>query len=358
MRILIIFLSGVGNSIIFLPIIEALKNNLKDVEIDIIVGNKAVHDIFQTFANINSIYIYSHAYPKRSNLLSKTLSRINLFWKLKNKKYNYFLSTSLSSVKEGLFGLLLGSKSRIGFGQTKLNSLIYTNLIEINSSQHEFDLRKNILPIFKINKFPDIPTIDVPKKLDGYATSILKKTSGHIVIGIHPGSHETLTHKRWPIQNFGLLLQNLDSVYKCKFLFLGSATEIDLGEKLGQLVPESNCMNLIGKTSIIETTALIKQCDFFISNDTALMHIASAVGTQGLAIFGPSSIIKNHPLNNNIQMLYNSDCDTQLNQMCNDCNKKFIHDKTPPSCLTNITVNTVTAETKKSLSSLIENTNT
>ena len=64
------FLSGVGNSILFLPIIEALKNNLKNVEIDIVVGNKAVHDIFQTFANINSIYIYSHAYPKKSNLLS------------------------------------------------------------------------------------------------------------------------------------------------------------------------------------------------------------------------------------------------------------------------------------------------
>ena len=352
------FLSGVGNSIIFLPIIEALNNNLKNAKIDIVVGNKAVHDIFQTFSDINSIYIYTHAYPKKSNLLSKILARINLFWKLKNKRYNYFLSTELSGIKEGLLGLLLGSKSRIGFGQTKLNSLIYTNLIEINSSQHEFDLKKNILPIFKINKSSDIPAIDVPKKLDEYATSILKKTSGHIVIGIHPGSHETLTHKRWPIQNFGLLLQNLDSIYKCKFLFLGSETEIDLGKKLEQLLPESNCINLIGKTSIIQTVALIKQCDFFISSDTALMHIASAVGTQGLAIFGPSSTIKNHPLNRNIQMLYNSDCDIQLNQMCNDCNEKFIHDKTPPSCLTNITVNTVTAETKKSLSSLIVNTDT
>ena len=115
------FLSGVGNSILFLPIIEALKNNLKNVEIDIVVGNKAVHDIFQTFANINSIYIYSHAYPKKSNLLSKTLSRINLFWKLKNKKYNYFLSTSLSSIKEGLLGLLLGTQSR-DRKSTRLNS--------------------------------------------------------------------------------------------------------------------------------------------------------------------------------------------------------------------------------------------
>ena len=352
------FLSGVGNSIIFLPIIEALKNNLKDAKIDIVVGNKAVYDIFQTFTDINSIYTYTHAYPKKSNVFSKMLARINLFWKLKNKKYNYFLSTSLSGIKEGLMGLLLGSKSRIGFGQTKFNSLIYTDLIEINPLQHEFDLRKNILPIFKIDKPSDNPIINVSQALDEYAISILKKTSANIVIGIHPGSHETLTYKRWPIQNFGSLLQNLDSIYKCKFLFLGSESEINLGNKLAQLVPESNYINLIGKTSITETVALIKQCDFFISNDTGLTHIASAVGTEGLAIFGPSSTIKNHPLNTNIKMLYSSDCDKQLNQMCNDCTKKFIDDRTPPLCLTNITVNIVTAETKKSLSNLVENTDT
>ena len=55
------FLSGVGNSILFLPIIEALKNNLKNVEIDIVVGNKAVHDIFQIL--IRFIFTHMHT-PK------------------------------------------------------------------------------------------------------------------------------------------------------------------------------------------------------------------------------------------------------------------------------------------------------
>jgi heptosyltransferase-2 len=49
-------------------------------------------------------------------------------------------------------------------------------------------------------------------------------------------------------------------------------------------------VNVVGRTSIAETAALLAQCDLFVGNDSGPMHIAAAVGTPVVAVFGPSNI--------------------------------------------------------------------
>ena len=46
---------------------------------------------------------------------------------------------------------------------------------------------------------------------------------------------------------------------------------------------------LAGKTNIKQLAALLKRCDLFIGNDSGVMHVAAAVGTKVVAVFGPSN---------------------------------------------------------------------
>ena len=50
-----------------------------------------------------------------------------------------------------------------------------------------------------------------------------------------------------------------------------------------------------GKTTLAQTAALIKKCDFFVSNDSGLLHVASAIGTPAIGIYGPTNPARTGP---------------------------------------------------------------
>ena len=88
----------------------------------------------------------------------------------------------------------------------------------------------------------------------------------------------------WGVDNYSKLLIKLNTIYKIEVILLGAGdnTEnygIELESKL-----EFSVINLIGKTSIRETIALLKNCDLYIGGDTGPMHMAAACGLKGVAI--------------------------------------------------------------------------
>jgi heptosyltransferase II len=106
--------------------------------------------------------------------------------------------------------------------------------------------------------------------------------------------------KRWPAIHFAELARALDK----PAILLGSGKEAELCEEISRTVGEGKCLNLAGKTSLLDAFALIAQAKAVVSNDSGLMHVAAAFGVRQVAVFGSSSPLHTPPLNDNAVVLW------------------------------------------------------
>lgn len=113
-------------------------------------------------------------------------------------------------------------------------------------------------------------------------------------VGIHPGCH-----KNWDLKVYPHFPKLVDLLVEHKYNVVLVGGPHDL--KIDKWNP--NVIDYINKLSIRETAAVIAQSDFFISGDSGLMHMACAVRTEGIAIFGPTSLKKNRPFCGKIKVV-------------------------------------------------------
>ena len=103
----------------------------------------------------------------------------------------------------------------------------------------------------------------------------------------------TWATKRWEVENFAKVIQQITHlVQEAKIVLIGSPTDQTLAEALPASLPT---INLIGKTSILQLGALLEKCDVCLTCDSGPMHIAAAVGTPTVALFGPTDPIRHRP---------------------------------------------------------------
>jgi heptosyltransferase-2 len=109
--------------------------------------------------------------------------------------------------------------------------------------------------------------------------------------------------KRWPARHFADLARSLDA----PALLLGSGKEAPLCDEIDSAAGEGKCLNLAGKTLLMDAFALIAQAKAVVSNDSGLMHVAAAFGVPQVAVFGSSSPLHTPPLNDNARVLWLKD---------------------------------------------------
>ncbi|GCE20193.1 ADP-heptose--LPS heptosyltransferase [Dictyobacter kobayashii] len=120
--------------------------------------------------------------------------------------------------------------------------------------------------------------------------------SDHQQVAVFPGGGSNpgmeLTAKRWPIERYRDLTQRIITELGMQVLLIGGESDKALNQTLIdglQGVPTEMVANLAGKTSFGESAAQVEACNLFIGNDSSPMHLAAAVGTPVIAIFGPTS---------------------------------------------------------------------
>ena len=89
--------------------------------------------------------------------------------------------------------------------------------------------------------------------------------------------------KRWPAENFEQLIGLVRKEFNYQVVLLGGEEDIELGRFLGK---EDSVYDFTGKLTLLETGVVLSQGKGLVSNDTGLMHMATAVDTPVLAIFG------------------------------------------------------------------------
>lgn len=109
--------------------------------------------------------------------------------------------------------------------------------------------------------------------------------------------------KRWPSENFRRVaefwLERGGTV-----AVLGSESEKRIGEEVLTGLPEDRAFNLCGETAIPELMHLLKRSKITVANDSGLMHLAAALGTPGIAVYGPTDYTSTSPISAAWTILY------------------------------------------------------
>jgi ADP-heptose:LPS heptosyltransferase len=116
------------------------------------------------------------------------------------------------------------------------------------------------------------------------------------VAGIFSGA--TIPERRWGINKFVELTEGLINE-GIGIVIIGGNEDVDDSGKLEEIGNGDFTINYVGKTSLIETAAIISQLDLFVSSDTGLMHIAYGVGTPTVSLFGAGIQKKWAPIGDN-----------------------------------------------------------
>ena len=134
------------------------------------------------------------------------------------------------------------------------------------------------------------------------------------VIGFCPGA-EFGDAKKWPEAHYGALAKQLiDQGYK--IWIFGAPADQATGEFIVSIAGKG-CINLAGQTSILEALDLLAICQTVVSNDSGLMHVAAAVGTRVVAIYGSTSPAFTPPISETAHIVSRGlDCSPCFKRTC------------------------------------------
>jgi len=105
------------------------------------------------------------------------------------------------------------------------------------------------------------------------------------VVGVSPGAAYGGA-KRWLPERFAEAASRVAAAHNAGIALFGSASERSVCDQIAVLLPDRDVVNYAGRTTLAEFIDLAAACEVFLTNDSGVMHIASALGVPTVAIFG------------------------------------------------------------------------
>jgi len=296
-RILIVKMSSIGDVIHGLPTLAVLHKHFPQAHIAWAVEPKA-YDIVRAHPNLDEVLCLDlDAIGQKLKKPATFLAGIRAIQELalKIRAGNYDLVLDLQGLlKSGLVSCFSQAPFRLVYSRPREGSALFaTHLVPTNpDSLHAVEkyldvLRYLGLTIEKGDEEKFILTIlpEDEKFVEEFFWQQAIKES-EMIIGLNPGA--AWRTKQWPSHHFAALADLLIEKYGCRIMIFGGPGDRTLVE---QVASEMKHPAIIagGKTTLKQLAALIKKCQVFVGNDTGPLHLAIAVQTPVVALFGPTS---------------------------------------------------------------------
>lgn len=325
MRILVLALSGIGDALMFTPALQLIKKICPLSEIDSVVMFKGVKDIYERTNLFNKIFFFDF-------LNEGFLSSLKFIFSLR-KKYDCSINVYPSNRKEyNIISFLIGAKKRAGTNYIRMNfqNLSFLNNIHFQENDSLHNVQENIKLCEKLLdvKFNDEPNLifpltneDLNFKKDFLISNEIKDDD--YVIGFHPGCSTLKNHtkRRWEPEKFSDLGKKLIENKNCKILIFGGPEENELKNFICKKINSERSI-AVKANNLSQAAAVMTRCNLFVTNDSSLMHIASALQLNVIAIIGPTSSNYIHPWKTKHKIV-------SLHLDCSPC---FVYSPKPLSC--------------------------
>lgn len=312
---LIIRPGGIGDAILLIPAVNALKEKFPDIQITAL-AEKRNASAFKLCPNVNEVLHYDK--PKE---LLKAL----------RGNYDVVIDTEQWHRLSAVVARLTGAPVSIGYATNERKKL-FSHSIPYSHDDYEADSFLNLLTPLGIAENDEImtPFLVVPENSRIKAGTLLESLASRPFVTIFPGA--SIPERRWGADNFASVAQRLNEEGIAVVVVGGKGEQTD-----GDRIVDGRCgMNLAGKTSLIETAAIIEKSSVLLSGDSGVLHIGVGLGTPTVSLFGPGITKKWAPKGARHVVI-------NKNLPCSPCTRFGYTPKCPinAKCLSDITVDEV-----------------
>ncbi|MBI5740232.1 MAG: glycosyltransferase family 9 protein [Nitrospirae bacterium] len=324
MNILIIRTAYIGDVIMTLPVLKPLRERFPNARITFLTGIKSA-EVISNNPYVDEVLTYDAFwfYGKKGK---KVMPEYLHFLKhLRAKMYDLVIEAR-ADIRDILM-LVYPSRSRykvsynVGGG-----GYLLTHTVPYRELKHKVEYHLDMARYLGCNDGPvewSIYLTPVEEKKAGDILGKLGVPSDRPLVAMHPGARLQL--KCWSAKGFAVVADRLIEESGANIIFTGSPDEVDLVKRIEKIM-RNRPVVLAGETTIREMASILKKCDLFICNDSSPLHIASAMKTPTVAIFGPSKSRETGPYGNTHRVVekdfpcrYDCDESTCRHTMHNEC---------------------------------------
>lgn len=289
-KILIIKPAAIGDVLLATPAAENLRYNFPNAEINFLT-QKFCKEVLNGNPFINRILTYDLTLDGGWFIISK----------IRKQKYDLVIDL-FGNPRTALITFFSKARYKVGF---KFRQRKYAYNIKLDSrggEVHNVEFNLDALRALGLEVKPASPKFYINRVHTEYADKFFADNGleGKPVIGINPCG--TWPTKVWYLEKFAELIKKFGNNYLF-LIFWGYENERIEAEKLKNMT--GNKIFIIPPVDLKYMGALMKKCRVFLTNDTGPMHIASALGVNVAAIFGPTNSHLQGPLNENSIVIIN-----------------------------------------------------
>ena len=295
-RILVIRMDLIGDLILSLTVVRALKRTYPEAEIDLLaIPASAKVAIFDP--HLTRIITYD---PKALFQPKNWRQAWSLIHQLRSRHYD--LAISIYAHWAATLAVLSGAKRRVGYGPEAYPGFM-TDSVPGGipgrwrhwaplDNKHEVDYCLQLAQAAGATLTPQdrIPRLYVDEQTDLEVEQLLRQEGvqpGKPLIACHINSNNGQS-KRWPIPHWATLIDRLIRQEGAYVVLTGAPGDMPQIEAVIQRMHE-HAINLAGKTSLTQLAALLQRADLLISGDSGPLHMGVACGTPIIGIYGPTN---------------------------------------------------------------------
>ena len=268
-KILIFRLGAIGDIVHTTALYRSLKKHNPHLSIQYLTGI-VPSLLINNDPDLDQVWI---AEQKSYKYLSK------LAKKLKKEEFDLFINLQ-PSIRTKIFSYLIKAKK----------NLTYKKTFKLHAVENFWITAK---PLFKDSEIDKEITIYIPDEIREKTADLISENT----IGLNIGANNARQGRKWPIEHWKELTKELIDKYDYKIVLTGSAEDEKLAKEL--LSISSDISSFCGKLSILESAAILSKCKFVVSGDTGPLHIATAVGTPVIGLYGSMPIKRTGPYGSN-----------------------------------------------------------
>jgi len=278
-KILVIRVWALGSSLLTFPMIKQLKDSFPNIEIDLLASNR------------NQIVFKNQWYFSKIYNLFNWKDLLKLIFNF--KKYDIVIDTEEYFRITALLSCWLGKVS-IGFVEIPSRKLCYKYPIKYEWKHQVVEYLKLLTPLWIKYQIPKkLEPLKYLEKDKAKVDEFLKQYEWKYKICMHTVWAETAPDRFWPIQNWKSLIEKTIDKYWEKVVIFISWTKFE-EKQVNQLIKMLNkkyrkqVISLVNKFNLFEFAYFLEKIDVMISNDTWPMHLAAAMWTKTIWLFGPN----------------------------------------------------------------------
>lgn len=289
-RILVVRYRFIGDTILTVPFLRNLRASYPGAQIDVLVGPQS-GEVLKHCPYVNDLIVFDttdfHKYDRGTQ---KRRSFLSYVFELREKRYDavFILKRSMSSA---VLAWMMGAQHRVGYA-TEGRQFLLTASTPWNKNIHEVESTLDVL------RSAGIPIIDT--HLEGWTSEDedstvlsmvpdLKSESGFLV-------HAAAAHpdKMYPLGHWAPIVRSIARQSGLVPYYTGADRDVGLYEELTRLCGIKG-HNLAGKLSLRQSMSLYKHLKLAVCVDSGPSHLAAAMGTATIALFGPTDPVRWRP---------------------------------------------------------------